>query len=324
MAHPSPLEEPVAAAAAARFGRRVRAYQQLSKLYVFDQYLGVPLAWSLLGPAAATAARTLAVLAACLVCVVAVVAASVALDDVQGFRDGSDSVNYGPREGLPRKRSRKPLLDGRLSERDALRFAKASAGLGLVALAAAFAVAPHRPLWVWVAAGGCTLASLQYSWGVKLSYVGLEEPILIAGTACTMLIPFGFVTGRATAAAGAEAALFGFWMMSVSVFSNTHDADGDRQVRRLTVPARVSARANRRFILVVFGCCWGLLLGGLLTGALPWWLALAILPGLALQMRQLRTGLGAGDNLLARTIGFKAYRAAIAALIASNLLAWLR
>lgn len=307
-----------------RLRRRVGAYRQLSKLYVFDQYLGVPLAWSLFGPGTATAARTLAVLAVCLVCVVAVVAASVALDDVQGFRDGSDSENYTPRDGAPRKRFRKPLLDGQLSEHDALRFATGAAALGLVALVAAFAVAPLRPWWAWVAAGLCTLASLQYSWGLKLSYVGLEEPILILGTACTMLIPFGLVTGQATATALLEAALFGFWMMSVSVFSNTHDAEADRKVGRFTVPARMSAGANRRFIVAVFGCCWVLLVAGLASGVLPWWLALAIVPALAIQSSQLRAGLGRGDSLLARTLGFKAYRAMIAALIASNLLGWPR
>ena len=309
---------------APRLRRRVGSYRQLSKLYVFDQYLGVPLAWSLLDRETATAGRTVAVLAVCLVCLVAVVAASVALDDVQGFRDGSDSENYAPREGAPRKRQRKPLLDGQLSERDALRFAAGSAALGLLALAGAFAVAPHRPWWTWLAAGLCTLSSLHYSWGLKLSYVGLEEPILIGGTACTLLIPFGLVSGGATASALVAGALFGFWMMSVSVFSNTHDAEADRRVGRWTVPARASAAVNRRFIVAVFACCWVLLVAGIAGGALPWWLGLAILPALALQGRQLRAGLGRGDNLLARTLGFQAYRAMIVALLVSNLLGWSR
>lgn len=93
-------------------------YKRLAKLDIYDYYLALLIVISLLPAAERLDARVLLTLAIFLLSEVLVVMACVSFDDVTGFRDGSDAFNYGPDSP-----ARKPLLDGTLSEAEALRFA---------------------------------------------------------------------------------------------------------------------------------------------------------------------------------------------------------
>ena len=84
-------------AATAHGYSRLRAYARLGKLDVYDYYLGIFLALTAaLFPAGAFTARQALVMGVFLAGEVAVLMAMVALDDVTGFRDGSDLANYAP------------------------------------------------------------------------------------------------------------------------------------------------------------------------------------------------------------------------------------
>src|SRR6266540_6251288 len=125
---------------------KVRAYRHLAKLDVFDYYLGLLVVWSLLAPADRLGGTVLGFLVLFLLGEVFVVVAMVALDDLTGYRDGSDATNYGP-DAPARKRARKPLVAGSLTETEVLRFAWLTAVVGGLLWTVAVLAAPHRPGW---------------------------------------------------------------------------------------------------------------------------------------------------------------------------------
>ena len=88
----------------------------------------------------------------------------------------------------------------------------------------------------------------------------------------------------------------------------------------MTVAARLSPTANRRFIASVFVVGWTVTAIGFATAALEPALLVALLPALALQVGQLVHGLGRGRWLLARYLGWRAFDAGVAALVVVNLL----
>ncbi|QLJ02489.1 UbiA family prenyltransferase [Streptomyces sp. NEAU-sy36] len=308
--------------AATAHGRgRLRAYARLGKLDVYDYYLGIflALAATLFPLGAFTAGRAL-VLALFLVGEIAVLMAMVALDDVTGFRDGSDLANYGPDNPL-RSKARKPLVAGALTVPQALRFAWTSAAAGAVLWAAAVAVAPHRPPWALVAAGALFVVSLQYSYGLKISYHGFQEVFLVALGAVLVIVPYGLLTGEYSGFLMVQAVLFGFGPLMFGVYSNTNDVAGDRAVGRPTVAALVSERGNAVFIAALSATEF--LIGALasLTGAAPWWFVLLMLPATALRTRQYLTGFVRGDIMTARRTGFTVHRLGVVLMTAANLLA---
>ena len=95
------------------------AFVELGKLKIFELWLGVALAWSMLGPDYAWSSSTFALLGCALLIEVGTTSAALALDDLTGFRDGVDADNHADtdRYGID-----KPLLTGRLTERQALIF----------------------------------------------------------------------------------------------------------------------------------------------------------------------------------------------------------
>lgn len=291
---------------------RLHGYFRLGKFDVYDYYLGVLIV------ASAAPAEPLTLLLF-LVGQVAVIVSGVAFDDVTGFRDGSDLVNYGPDDRL-RKRHRKPLVAGTLTEGEALRFAWGAAATGAACWAAAIGSAPHRPAWAVVLLVVVLVAALQYSYGLKLSYRGFQEAFLVVLGVTLVLAPHGLITGQFSGFVLVQAVLFGMGPLMFGVYSNTRDVGGDRAVGRPTVAALTSERGNARFIGAL---SLGEFLLGVLassTGVAPWWFALLLLPATALRARQYHLGFAVGDIMRARKLGFTAHRSQVALLVLANLL----
>jgi 1,4-dihydroxy-2-naphthoate octaprenyltransferase len=298
------------------------AYARLAKLDVWDYYLALPLAWSIIGPAAWLRPDVLAMLALFGLGTVCVVASAVAFDDVTGFRDGSDSANYGP-DAPARKLARKPLLTGELTPEDAVRFGwvAASAGAGFWLLAAI--VAPFALLWTVSLAALCLVTAVQYSWGLKISYRGWQEVFLAGFGTGLVLCAVGFATGTVSGFGIVQSVLFGLGPLLFGVYSNTRDVDGDAAVGRPTMAVVLSENGNRLFIAALSIAEIALIVLSAGLGAAPWWFSLVMLPVMVLRVAQLRRGVGLGDLLGARLLGLRVHRVTFVLLFATNVLgAW--
>ncbi|MFE9748099.1 UbiA family prenyltransferase [Saccharothrix saharensis] len=293
------------------------AYVKLAKLDIVDYYLGVLVVWALLAPALRPDLDVLATLGVFLVGEVFVIVAMVALDDLTGYRDGSDAANYAP-DAPARKLNRKPLVAGTLTEPQVLRFALVTAAVGAAVWLGALAVAPHRPLWTVTLVAVTYFFALQYSWGVKLSYRGFQEFFLAALGWALVLAPYGLATGDVDGVVVVQALIFGLGPLLFGVYSNTNDVEGDRRVGRPTVAALTTPRGNRLFVRAVSACEFLLILALPLVGG-PWWFPLALLPTVLLRLKQLRVGFGRGDILRARRIGIHVHRVTVVTLVVVNL-----
>ena len=305
------------AAVGARPESRPRSYARLGKLDVYDYYLGMLVVAAAVLPTEGLAA--LPVLALFLVGEVCTVVAMVALDDVTGYRDGSDTANYGPNDPL-RKKLRKPLVAGTLTEPQALRFAGWTALAGGLLWTAAVAIAPHRPLWTVAVVAVTYVFALQYSYGLKLSYIGFQEAFLVLLGMALVLGPHGLATGQFSGFLLVQSVLFGLGPLMFGVYSNTNDVEGDRAVNRPTVAALTTERGNALFIAAL--SLFEFLLGAIasLTGIAPWWFVLLVLPATALRARQYHLGFVRDDIMSARRLGFRVHRTYVALLVAANLL----
>lgn len=293
------------------------AYVKLAKLDIVDYYLGVLVVWALLAPSLRLDGGVLATMAVFLVGEVFVIVAMVALDDLTGYRDGSDIANYAP-DAPARKLARKPLVAGTLTEPQVLRFALLTALAGAAVWLTALAIAPHRPMWTTVLVVVTYTFALQYSWGVKLSYHGFQEFFLAALGWALVLAPYGLLTGGLDGVVVVQALIFGLGPLLFGVYSNTNDVAGDRRVGRPTVAALTSPRGNALFVCGVSACELLLVLALPLVGG-PWWFPLAMLPTILLRLKQLHVGFRAGDILRARRIGIDTHRVTVVALVLVNL-----
>ncbi|MFD0898897.1 UbiA family prenyltransferase [Actinomadura sediminis] len=295
------------------------AYARLAKLDIYDYYLGLLLVWALLAPAVRWDGGTFGLLGLVLIAEIVVVAAMVGFDDITGFRDGSDAANYGS-DAARRRLHRKPLVAGTLTEVQALRFAWSATVAGAVLWAASVAAAPHRPLWAIVLAAVCVAASVQYSWGLKLSYRGFQEIFLIGLGIGWTLVPYALLTGAASGFVIVQAIVFGAGPMLFGLYSNTNDADGDRDAGRITVATLVSARTHRVFVAAMTAAQVLLIAGSAAAGAAPWWFPAVLLPVVAMRLAHLVIGFR-GDILRARRIAIHAHRVTVVLLVAANLVA---
>jgi len=297
---------------------RLRAYLMLAKIDVPDYWLAVPIAWSATAPA-----RLLSTVPAATVQTLAIASgywATVALDDVQGSRDGSDATNYA--ESTDRPRHRKPVVTGELDVRLARRFAVGTLAVSVLAALAGIALAPYSPWWLFAVALATVALSAQYSAGLKVSYrgPGLSECLLFVSMAVSVLIPAVSLHGGASTLDVAESVVAGLWMVKIAVCSNSHDVAGDAVARRHTTAVTLSAAANRRYVASLFLVEWAGTAAFLVLGWLPWLTIALLAPCYTLQVRQLRLGPVGGDWLAARRLGFLALRVGAAGLIATNLL----
>jgi 1,4-dihydroxy-2-naphthoate octaprenyltransferase len=295
------------------------AYARLAKWEFFDFYLSIPVVWTLLDPGLRLEGRTLLTLGLCLLAELGVVSAVMAFDDVTGYLDRSDLINYAPDSGGLRKRHRKPLLDGVLTPAQALRFGRIAAGAGGTVWLVTVVTGPHRPAWALLLAVLVLVFSVQYSWGLKLSYKGLGEVLIATSPMCIVLVPYGVITGRLTGMALTQAVLFGLWQILVSCYSNSNDIAGDAAVGRRNVATRFGATGNRIFISCLTSVELLVIAAATVTGMVPWWFPLALAGVLVLRARQLGGWLADGNALLARKRGVNIHRVGVLTLIAVNL-----
>ncbi|MFC0598360.1 UbiA family prenyltransferase [Streptomyces palmae] len=299
---------------------RLRAYVRLGKLSFYDYYLSAFLVWCALPGAALWEGRTFAVLLLYTAGYVGVVAATVALDDVTGIRDGSDARNYTPENGALRDLSRKPLLSGALSVRQAELFGWGAAVWGAVLWSVTLAVAPHNGPWTAVAMLLVLVTNAQYSYGLKFSYHGGQELILLS-PGLAVLLPYALLTGEVTGLIVLETVLFGLWSLLVSAYSNMNDVEGDRLAGRRNL-ATLSTEAGYRRIVVAFHLLEPAAIAvAIAAGAVPAWFALLLLPLLAGRVAQIRAGLLRRDVLVARLLGIRLHRWGVPVLMLANALA---
>lgn len=297
--------------------KKLLAYAQLGKLQIVELWAGVPLAWSLL-PDGQLAIATFVLLVLSIVVEAGITSSALALDDVAGVRDGVDVANH---KDTDRYGVRKPLLDGRLTEREALRFATVGAVSATLAIGASLFFVDHVPWWSPAITIAVILLALNYSYWLKLSYIGGCELVTFVATGMTLFLPYAMITGTTSGIVVVESFLIGFWMLQIAVFSNTQDATGDRAANRMTFAASHSEIGNRVFIVCVFSCGLGVTFLGFALGLFSWWYAVALLPGWIVTTLQLRAGFERRDWLAARANGFWAFRLYIAGLFVANLIA---
>ncbi|MGW7527303.1 UbiA family prenyltransferase [Streptomyces sp. NPDC054783] len=300
---------------------KLRSYARLGKLDVYDYYPAVAVALSAVLPQGGEpVSAILPASALFLFGSVSVIMSMVALDDVTGYRDGSDTANYGPNDPRRNKR-RKPLVAGALTVPEALRFAWVTAAVGAMLWAAAVEAAPHRPTWTVVLIAVLFVVSLQYSYGLKISYHGFQEAFICGLGVAMVMATYGLTAGRFSGLLLVEGVLFGFGPLMFGVYSNTNDIPGDRAVGRPTVAALVSSKGNAVFVGALSAAEF--LLGAVAsaTGVAPWWFVVLMLPVTALRLRQYLVGFRTGDIMRARRIGFRVHRVGFVLLIAANLIA---
>jgi 1,4-dihydroxy-2-naphthoate octaprenyltransferase len=297
----------------------VAALAQLGKVRLVEIWLGPLLAWSALTGEGRGTGRAAAVCLLFVLVIFLTMLASHSLDDVTGFRDGSDQRNYAPQ----RHRSQhKPLVEGRVTQRQALAFAAASVVLAASVVAGVYLLAGPRH---WgVLAGGLAVSVLgaQYSYGINFSYRIPGGGELLTGLclAGSVVVPYLAARGRLEAKPIVEGLLFGSWLVQVLACSNTTDAADDRIVGRRTVAALTSARANLVFLVGLFSASWAMVVAAVLAGVLSPWALAGLLPASALQAYVLRNGLrGVWRNK--RNYGFLAVRYAVVGLVIVNILA---
>ena len=300
---------------------RLWAYSKLAKLAFFDYYLSALVVWTLLPSDLRTDPRALLVLVLCTVGWLGTVAATVAFDDVTGYRDGSDATNYDPEQEALRDRGRKPLLDGHLSVTAAVRFGWIAVGLAVAALTTAVLTAPHRPLWAVLLVPTVLLLGANYSYGLKLSYRGFQELVILTTTGLTIAIPYGLATGRQNGLVWLLTFLFGLWSLMVSVYSNLNDVAGDRAAGRRSLAVRAPRGAYRAVIAVLTASEPAAIVVALALGAVRWWYPLLLLPVLAVRGRQVQVGLLLDNPLAARKLGVKAHRLGVLVVLVATLLA---
>src|SRR6185436_18362270 len=113
------------------------------------------------------------------------------------------------------------------------------------------------------------LMAVNYSYGLKLSYLGGGELVILTGGAGTVLLPYALVAKAAPPIVVFSALLVGAWHAQVVMFSNTKDRAGDRATGRLTIAARTSPRGNKLFIGSAFALSWLLTAAAFAAGWVP-------------------------------------------------------
>lgn len=299
------------------FRDKLLAYMQLGKLQIVELWAGVPLTWSLL-PNDRFATTTFVLLTLSVVAEAGITSAALALDDVAGVRDGVDVANH---KDTDRYGVRKPLLDGRLTEREALRFATVGGAAAATAIATSLLFVDTVPWWSPVLTVSVVVLALNYSYWMKLSYIGGCEVVTFVATSMTLVLPYAMITGTISGTVVLESFLIGCWMLQIAVFSNTQDATGDRAANRMTFAASHSESGNRIFIDCVFAAGLVATALGFALGLFAWWYAVALVPGWILTSFQLRAGFKLRDWLVARSTGFWAFRLYVAGLFVANLIA---
>lgn len=298
---------------------RLKAYTVLGKLAFYDYYLAAFIVVAALPASRLDDPGSYVTLALYFAGYVGVVAATVALDDVTGIRDGSDERNYSPDQGALRDRSRKPLLSGALTVRQAERFGWAAALWGLVLWSLTYVTAPDPPLWAAVVLLVVLLSNVQYSYGLKVSYRGGQELVLLT-PGLAVLLPFALIDGSGSGLIVVETILVGLWSLLVSIYSNINDVEGDRLAGRRNLATLTTAAGYRRVVVAVHVLEPLTVAVGIALGAVPFWFVLPVIPLYVMRFVQARSGLARHEVLRARLLGIRLHRWGVPVLIGLNLL----
>ena len=301
-------------------GQVAWAFVRLSKITVYQHFFPWALALALLDGQARTRPGAAAALTLFLLASAAIVACTSAVDDIIGYRNGSDAANY--KEGdLGRDIRRKPLLSGMITVREAQVFAVATGVAALVTGLAGFAAlgwdVPPESVVIFLLVAVC---AVQYSGGVRFSFhAGGSETMLGLVTAGGLLFPYLALARAWSTAAVLEALAMGLWLVMVISCSNVNDREGDAAVGRRTL-AVVSSPRTFKGAMVAFYVADLVLLGAFVAlPEVPWWAALTLLPAVALHGAQLWWGAGQENWLKARLYGFVAYDLGFLGLLAPTL-----
>lgn len=288
---------------------KVVGFVQLSKLRVHYHVYEWLLAAVLLRMEGYWPPAAAASLALFLVAMLSVQAAACAIDDVMGFRDGSDAENYRKNALLPqpRKLLPKPLLTGLLSEREGIAFAVAAAVTATAAAAGSLMVvdAPALSPLGYLIVLGC---AMQYSWGLKLSYrPGGLEFVIVVVNAATILLPYWWIAHRVTPLAVLMSAVVCVWTLLVVSYGNAADRDGDAASGRRTFAVVAPPTAYRGFLVVLWLTSVAVNIAPFTLGLLAPVGVVFILPLLAGHAVQAYHGAVRGDARRAMRIGMWCY-----------------
>ncbi|MFE5947566.1 UbiA family prenyltransferase [Streptomyces sp. NPDC056480] len=242
-------------------------------------------------------------------------AVSISLDDLNGYIDGVDRLDT-----LTAKRNiNKPLLTGELKQSDVRRAAACAVLLGflLLVLVSAQTRTPALSALLMIA---LMLYSAQYSAGLKLSYRGLGEVVLILGIPASICLPIWLLTGSVQPAAATAAAMMGLPYAAQIVISNLMDHDGDKEAGRLTLTIVMGPkRAAAVLPVLLLALFWVIWVAGIHTHILPsvaiFWIAL--LPFHVKYILLIRDS----EYANARLLSFMAIRFKLLLVMATTLLA---
>lgn len=208
--------------------------------------------------------------------------ATVVLDDLHGHRDGSDAANYGGPHDF-RDPTRKPLLSGLISPRQAARCAYTAWLAGALLWCGVLAAAACRPVAVVALLAALTCCAPQYSWGLRLSYHGWGEALLVYFSVALVLAP-AWLGGAPDACRMpsanllAQAFLVGVWHVTLSSYANSADVVGDRAGGRATAATALGPRGNRGYLAALATSDLLLTLTVIGTSPAPWWSAAVLTP----------------------------------------------
>jgi 1,4-dihydroxy-2-naphthoate octaprenyltransferase len=308
---------PQATTTASNSGWRVAGgLLRLAKIKVFQHYFGWALAWLMLSPEALRRPGTTAAMVLFLIGSAAIVACACSADDIAGFRNGSDAMNYSAGERLRDIRA-KPLLSGAVTEGQAVAFSVAAGVVAVAAgLAAFWQLRWQAPVMAYALYLAGFAAGVQYSAGFKFSYHrGGAEVLLCLTTAAGLLAPFLAVNRRWSTPALVAALLLGLWLVMVSSCSNVNDAAGDGAAGRRTLAVSSSETVLNAVLVTFFVVSVALIVGLTFSSPRwPWWTPLTALPAIVVHARQLSAGPGRGRWLEARRLGLIAYNLGFAGI----------
>jgi 1,4-dihydroxy-2-naphthoate octaprenyltransferase len=289
--------------------KKLVGFVQLAKLRVFYHAYEWLLAALLLHMQGFWAPGALPSLILFLVTMFAVQGAACAVDDIIGFRDGSDAENYRKNDLLPqpRKLLPKPLLTGLLTEREAISFAVAAVLAATAAAAGSLLVvnAPPESAAGYLIVLAC---AVQYSWGLKLSYrPGGLEFVIVLVNAATIILPYWWIAHRVTGIAVIMAAVVSVWTLLVVSYGNAADREGDETSGRRTFAVLAGPQVYRVFLVVLWFASLTLNVLPFALGLLKPICVLFVVPLLATQALQLYWGAIRGDARRAMKIGMRCY-----------------
>jgi 1,4-dihydroxy-2-naphthoate octaprenyltransferase len=189
---------------------------------------------------------------------------TITLDDIMGFIDGVDQPTH-----LGAKRNiAKPLLSGELTVRQAVRAALVLVGSAALVGAALIRLSPH-PFSTALLLMLLIAVVSQYSFGLKLSYHGLGELVIIAGAAMATSLPCWILTGKLDPRAAWTAAMVGLPYAAQVVISNAIDHDTDKAANRRTLTVMLGLPRAPWLSAALLALFWVFFAVGLATHNLP-------------------------------------------------------